>query len=38
MTHIIIYNVYTSTAAASMEMTDKELEDKAIQQEYRRNR
>ena len=33
MTHIIIYIVYTSTAAASTEMTDKELEDKAIKQE-----
>ena len=33
MTHFIIYNVYTSTAAASTETTDKELEDKAIKEE-----
>ena len=33
MTHFIIYNVYTSIAGASTEMTDKELEDKTIRQE-----
>jgi hypothetical protein len=33
MTHFIIYNVYTSIAGASTEMTDKELEDKTIKQE-----